>query len=59
MMKLYPNWVMRVYHDITDGSMNSTLDSLQNRLGHILDLCFVGNLPGYGNIIGPHSSFSI
>ena len=51
-MKLYPDWVMRVYHDITDGSMNSTLDSLQSRFGHILDFCFVGNLPGYGNIRG-------
>jgi hypothetical protein len=52
MMDLYPDWVMRVYHDIIDGSMNSTLDSLQSRFGHVLDFCFVGNLPGYGNVRG-------
>jgi len=52
MIKYYPNWVMRVYHDITDGSMNETLKNLEERFGNVLDLCFTGNLPGYGNLIG-------
>ncbi|XP_059471537.1 uncharacterized protein LOC132194342 isoform X2 [Neocloeon triangulifer] len=50
--ELYPNWIMRLYHDIRKGRLNTTLDRLELSYGETLDLCFVGNIPGYGNLIG-------
>ncbi|XP_059470599.1 uncharacterized protein LOC132193751 [Neocloeon triangulifer] len=51
--KIYPNWTMRVYHDIKDeGRFHQILDDLEQKFGKVLDLCFVGNLPIFGNILG-------
>jgi hypothetical protein len=49
--KLYTNWTMRVYHDISDASAFKVLENLENHFGNVLDLCFVGNLPHYGNLL--------
>jgi hypothetical protein len=49
-MKLYPNWIMRVYHDISDPEKIQQMQSLEDRYGHILDFCFAGDLPEHGNV---------
>jgi hypothetical protein len=51
-MKLYPNWIMRVYHDISDPEKIQQMQSLEDRYGHILDFCFAGDLPELGNVSG-------
>ncbi|XP_049849060.1 uncharacterized protein LOC126317237 [Schistocerca gregaria] len=51
---LYPGWTMRVYHDVPPGdrfAASRELDRLSREFPH-LDLCYVGDVPGYGDLRG-------
>jgi hypothetical protein len=54
--KLYPGWVMRVYHDVSpsDAPTTAQLNQLTDQYKDILDTCYVGDLPHYGNMLGKH-----
>jgi hypothetical protein len=52
MPQLYPNWKMRVYHNLQEDEDMNRLCQMQCVYSHVLDTCFVGDLPGYGNISG-------
>ncbi|KAF4531550.1 hypothetical protein B566_EDAN015514, partial [Ephemera danica] len=51
---LYPDWVMRVYHNASDPHVRHLLCQMQCSYGEFLETCFVGELPGYGNLTGIH-----
>jgi hypothetical protein len=47
----YPGWTMRIYHDLQDGSKyKQNLTDIESKNGQILDLCYVGDLPVFGNM---------
>ena len=54
--KFYPGWVMRVYHDVSpsDAPTTAKLNQLTEQHKDILDTCYVGDLPHYGNMLGKH-----
>ncbi|KAF4528042.1 hypothetical protein B566_EDAN016662 [Ephemera danica] len=52
--QLYPDWVMRVYHNASDPHARQLLCQTQCSYGEFLDTCFVGDLPGYGNLTDIH-----
>jgi hypothetical protein len=45
---------MRVYHDVSpsDAPTTAKLNRLTDQYKHILDTCYVGDLPHYGNVLG-------
>ncbi|XP_059469128.1 uncharacterized protein LOC132192917 isoform X2 [Neocloeon triangulifer] len=50
--KFYPGWVIRVYHDISQrGTRKDDLDKLEEKFGDWVDFCFVGEVPGFGNLL--------
>jgi hypothetical protein len=45
---------MRVYHDVPATSLatSNKLNDLQHQFEDVLDLCYAGALPRYGNMMG-------
>jgi hypothetical protein len=45
---------MRVYHDVpaTNLATSMILSDLQQKFEDVLDLCYAGDLPRYGNMLG-------
>jgi hypothetical protein len=48
----YPGWVTRIYHNIKNKAMVANLTAIERDADGALDLCYVGDLPGFGDMLG-------
>jgi hypothetical protein len=59
--QFYLGWVIRIYHNIINiinTTMLENLTAIERESGLALDLCFMGDLPGFGDMLGNNSQYN-